>query len=53
MPESEADSEAFEKATCYDEMARTAAKKIELDNEIAKMTVQIDQVMAKSAELTE
>jgi len=51
--EAEAASEATEKAFCDEEMAKTAAKKEELDTIIAKLTTKIDQAVARSAELKE
>jgi chromosome segregation ATPase len=49
--EAEAVAEASEKAFCDEEMAKTAAKKEELDNAIEKLTTKIDQTAARSAEL--
>merc|ERR1711865_949294 len=51
--ESEAKSEATEKAYCDEELAKTEAKKGELDSEIAKLTSKIDLASAKSAGLKE
>merc|ERR1740133_527397 len=51
--EAEAKSEATEKAYCDEELAKTEAKKSELDNEIAKLTSKIDLAAAKSAGLKE
>jgi len=51
--ESEAKSEATEKAYCDEELAKTAAKKGELDAEITKLTSKIDLAAAKSAGLKE
>merc|ERR1719160_1842166 len=51
--ESEAKSEATEKAYCDEELAKTEAKKSELDSEIAKLTSKIDLAAAKSAGLKE
>jgi len=51
--ESEAKSEATEKAYCDEELAKTAAKKGELDAEISKLTSKIDLAAAKSAGLKE
>jgi hypothetical protein len=49
--ESEAKSEATEKAYCDEELAKTEAKKSELDAEISKLTSKIDINAAKSAGL--
>merc|ERR1719203_2466771 len=49
--EKEAKEEATEKAYCDEEMAKTAAKKSELEGEISKLTSKIDLAAAKSAEL--
>ena len=49
--EAEAESEATEKAYCDEQMAKTEAKKSELDDGIAKMTAKIDQAVAKSSDL--
>merc|ERR1719498_1190579 len=49
--ESEAKSEANEKAYCDEELAKTEAKKSELESEIAKLTSKIDVASAKSADL--
>merc|ERR1719265_13851 len=49
--ESEANSEATEKAYCDDELSKTTAKKSELDTEIAKLTTKIDQATAHSTAL--
>merc|ERR1719331_2773836 len=51
--ETEAKSEATEKAYCDEELAKTKAKKEELDAEISKLTSKIDLAAAKSAELKE
>jgi hypothetical protein len=51
--ESEAKSEATEKAYCDEELAKTEAKKDELDAELAKLTSKIDLAAAKSAGLKE
>jgi hypothetical protein len=51
--ESEANSEASEKAYCDEELAKTEAKKSELDSEISKLTSKIDLAAAKSAGLKE
>jgi len=49
--EKEAESEATEKAYCDEELAKTAAKKSELDSAISKLTSKIDLAAAKSAGL--
>jgi hypothetical protein len=49
--EAEAKSEATEKAYCDEELAKTEAKKGELDAEISKLTSKIDINAAKSAGL--
>jgi len=49
--EKEAESEATEKAYCDEEMAKTAAKKEELNYAISKLTAKIDKAAAKSASL--
>jgi len=51
--ESEAKSEATEKAYCDEELSKTAAKKGELENEVTKLTSKIDLAAAKSAGLKE
>merc|ERR1719473_879298 len=51
--ESEAKSEATEKAYCDEELAKTEAKKGELDHEISKLASKIDLAAAKSAGLKE
>jgi len=51
--EAEADAEATEKAYCDEQLAKTKAKKEELDDDIAKLTVKIDQASSKSAHLKE
>jgi len=51
--ESEAKSEATEKAYCDEELAKTEAKKSELEGEISKLTSKIDLAAAKSAGLKE
>merc|ERR1719443_2107502 len=47
----EAESEASEKAYCDEQMAKTEAKKAELEGDIAKLTSKIDKSAAKSASL--
>merc|ERR1719310_773947 len=51
--EAEAKSEATEKAYCDEELAKTEAKKSELEGEISKLTSKIDIAAAKSAGLKE
>merc|ERR1719453_256718 len=51
--EAEAKSEATEKAYCDEEMAKTEAKKSELDSVISRLTSKIDLAAAKSAGLKE
>merc|ERR1719243_388929 len=51
--EAEAKSEATEKAYCDEELAKTEAKKSELEGEIQKLTSKIDLAAAKSAGLKE
>merc|ERR1719217_1481980 len=51
--EKEAEAEATEKAYCDEEMAKTEAKKSELDDDIAKLTNSIDKAAARSASLKE
>jgi len=49
--EKEADEDATEKAYCDEELAKTEAKKQELDSEIEGLTSKIDRAAAKSASL--
>jgi len=49
--EKEAGAEATEKAYCDEQMAKTEAKKSELEEDVAKLTAKIDQASAKSAQL--
>jgi len=49
--EAEAESEATEKAYCDEELAKTEAKKSELEGVISRLTSKIDLAAAKSAEL--
>jgi chromosome segregation ATPase len=51
--EAEAEAEATEKAYCDEQMAKTEAKKEDLDSTIAKLTSKIDQSAAASAALKE
>jgi chromosome segregation ATPase len=47
----EADEAVSEKAYCDHEMAKTATKKSELDDDISELTAKIDSALARSAEL--
>merc|ERR1719336_2134283 len=49
--EKEAQSEATEKAYCDEQMAKTEAKKEELESDMDKLTSKIDKASAKSAGL--
>merc|ERR1719265_2428887 len=49
----EAEAEATEKAYCDEQMAKTEAKKSELEDDIAKLTAKIDKAAAASAGLKE
>merc|ERR1712012_1186122 len=49
--EREAGAEATEKAYCDEQIAKTEAKKSDLEQDISKMTSKIDQAAAKSARL--
>jgi hypothetical protein len=49
--EKEAESEATEKAYCDEQIAKTEAKKSELQTDIGRLTSKIDQAAAKSARL--
>jgi hypothetical protein len=51
--EKEAESEATEKAYCDEETAKTEAKKAELEDDIAKLTNNMDQAASRSASLKE
>merc|ERR1719453_2754233 len=51
--EKEAEAEATEKAYCDEQMAKTEAKKSDLDATIAKLTNKIDRAAARSASLKE
>merc|ERR1712156_1356960 len=51
--QAEAEAEATEKAYCDEQLAKTQAKKEELDDDIEKLTVKIDQASSKSARLKE
>merc|ERR1719375_2222013 len=49
----EAEAEATEKAYCDEQMAKTEAKKSELEDELAKLKAKIDKAAAASAGLKE
>jgi chromosome segregation ATPase len=51
--EDEAQAEASEKAYCDEQLAKTEAKKADLEGDIAKLTAKIDKAAAKSAQLKE
>jgi len=51
--EKEANSEAAEKAFCDEQMAKTEAKKGELEDDVSKQTSRIDQAAAASTKLKE
>jgi chromosome segregation ATPase len=51
--EAEAEAAATEKAYCDEQMAKTEAKKSELEDDIAKLTAKIDTKSAASAKLKE
>jgi len=51
--EKEAESEGTEKAYCDEQLAKTEAKKAELEGDIAKLASKIDRSAAKSAGLKE
>jgi hypothetical protein len=51
--EAEGEAEATEKAYCDEQMAKTEAKKTDLDDLIAKLTSKIDQQTAQSTQLKE
>merc|ERR1719399_242524 len=51
--EKEAEEEATEKAYCDEQMAKTEAKKADLEDTIAKLTNKIDRNAARSASLKE
>merc|ERR1719407_301002 len=51
--EKEAESEATEKAYCDEQMAKTEAKKSELDDTIAKLSNKISRAASRSASLKE
>jgi len=49
----EAEEDAGEKAYCDEELAKTEAKKSELDDELEALTAKIDQASSQSAQLKE
>jgi len=49
--EAEAEAEATEKAYCDDQIAKTTAKKADLESDIATLTSRIDKMAALSAQL--
>jgi len=49
--ESEASSEATEKAYCDEELSKSTAKKTDLDDEISKLSTKIDQATSQSTSL--
>jgi len=51
--EGEAGADATEKAYCDEQIAKTSAKKSDLDDDVSKMSSKIDQASAKSAQLKE
>merc|ERR1719215_1276026 len=51
--EKEAEEDATEKAYCDEEMAKTEAKKSDLEDTVAKLTAKIDQAAAQSEQLKE
>merc|ERR1719464_2239323 len=51
--ENEASADATEKAYCDEQIAKTEAKKGELEEDIAKMTSRVDRATAQSAQLKE
>jgi len=51
--QAEADADATEKAYCDEQLAKTEFKRDDLQSDIAKLTVKIDQDSAKSADLKE
>merc|ERR1719323_192345 len=51
--EKEAGNEASEKAYCDEQMAKTEAKKAELEDDVSKMTSRIDKATARAAQLRE
>merc|ERR1719372_16807 len=51
--EKEAQEDATEKAYCDEQMAKTEEKQTELEDDVKKLTVKLDEAAAKSAELKE
>jgi chromosome segregation ATPase len=51
--EKEAEAEGSEKAYCDEQLAKTEAKKADLEGDIAKLTAKIDKAASKSASLKE
>ena len=51
--EKEAEADATEKAYCDEELAKTEAKKSELDDDLDALTAKIDQASSQSAQLKE
>merc|ERR1719190_152136 len=51
--EKEAGADATEKAYCDEQLAKTAAKKAELEEDVATQTSRIDKAAASSAQLKE
>merc|ERR1711920_1039305 len=49
----EAEADATEKAYCDEQMAKTEAKKSELEDDISRMTSRLDRAKAKSVQLKE
>jgi len=49
--EAQASSEADEKAYCDEQLAKTEAKKSELEDDVSRLTAKIDQAVARSASL--
>ena len=47
----EAEDDATENAYCDEELAKTEAKKVELDADIEKMVAKIDQATSQSAQV--
>jgi len=51
--EKEAEEDAGEKAYCDEELAKTEAKKVELDDDIEALVAKVDQASSQSAQLKE
>merc|ERR1719323_2987770 len=51
--EKEAGNEASEKAYCDEQLAKTEAKKAELEDDVSRMTSRIDRAVARAAQLRE